>query len=485
MTSKPSKNAVMLSPVDLERVLGSTMDAKWQDVLSLGFDGKINEACELAAILLAKSTHLLMPPMTEDKEIDLEIIDGLIGTLSNLAICNGGMSEAMVGLYCQAVDMGFYAYAYNAANGIFKRAQTPDDFCRAQAYFKISIATETDPSLKGAALINYCPIIRDGLITGEPDLEGALSLYRQAANLGLITGMFNYANVCAWQISNHDTQHADEGAMWLRKVLKIIAEGRELLEMDDPENVASIHEHAHHLLARFNIDGVLSNSSFDEGVALLKRSIMLSTRDLPRKRWNLECAYAHKLMTLSVEKVISIHPWYDVLHAIDWMPTRPHRLVGFEAEVMQVGDGDKCLPFVVMDQLFYPDALYKTLAELDRYMQSVGFMRYFIVSSYALHKSVGDREVVPLVIMASGARYLAGLNLEETPANQLEACIGGREFSDCINRLTTSIVALSVNVLNEKSTMTPEVLPNSRYIVLEKDWKLPFFKKEPFIDLME
>lgn len=484
MTSNPSQHPNLLTPNELKKIQGGVLDAKWQDVLSLGFDGRIEDACHLAAMLLPQCIDLLMPPESNEKQIDLEIIDGVIGTLSNLAICNDGVNQAMVDLYCQAVDMGFYAYAYNAANGIFAKARSADDYLRAQAYFKISIATATDPALKGAALINYCPIIRDGLITGVRDIEGALNLYRQAAHLGLISGMFNYANVCVWQISNHETQNADEAAMWLRKVLQIIADGTALLEMDEPGNLASIHEGAHHLLARFNIDGILNDSSFSEGIALLKRSIRLSSKDLTRKRWNLECAYARKLTTLNVEHLISTHTWHHVLHAIDWMPRQPHRLDKFKAEVMQVGDHEAGIFFVVMDQLFYPDGLYKSLSTLDRHMQHAGIKRYFVVSSYALSKKVGDREVVPLVIMNSGARYLGALNLEENPIAQLEASVSGRALTDNINQLTTNVIALTVNALKEKTAMTPDVLSNSSYLALEKDWKLPFYKIKPIPNLM-
>ena len=485
MTSKRNQHSTLMTANELKTIQGSSLDPQWQDVLNLGFDGKTEQACQLAAMLLPQSIMLLMPPESNEKQIDLEIVDGVIGTLGNLAICNDGVNQSMLELYCQAVDMGFYAYAYNAANGILERAKTREDYRRAQAYFKISIATATDPGLKGAALVNYCPIVRDGLITGEPDLEGALALYRQAANLGLITAMFNYANVCVWQISDHEAQHVDEAAMWLRKLLGIMADGKELLEMDEASNLASMYEGAHHLLARFNIEGLLQDSSFSEGIALLKRSIRLSSKDLMRKRRNLECAYTRKLSTLNVERLMPAYAWHYVLDAIDWMPGQPHRLDQFKAAVMQVGNAEANLFFVVMDDFFYPDRSYKTLSALDRHMQNTGITCYFVVSGYGLYRTVDDREVVPLVVMNAGSRYLGALNLEETPIVQLEASVSGRPLTDCINQLMSNIIPLTVNVLKERSAMNQELLPSSRYLVLENDWKLPFYKTTPTLSLLE
>jgi hypothetical protein len=484
MSSNQSQSPVLLTPEELRKVQGQSLDLRWQDVLRLGFDSKIEEACVLASDLLNGSLDLLLPPETVDKQIDLELIDGVIGTLNNLALANGGMGKAMLGLYCHAVDMGFYSYAYNAANGLLGAAKSPADYRKAESYFKICIATETDPSTKAAALVNYCPIVRDGLITGERDLEGALTIYRQAANLGLLTAMFNFANVCSWQVSNHEIQHVDEGANWLRKLLKIIADGDELLCMDDPDNIGAMHEHALYLLARFNIDGVLCQSSYAEGVSLLKRSIALSARDLQRKRWNLECAYAHKLMGLGASQGIGINPWYNVLCAIDWKPSRPERAESVGAEIMWVGGEPTPIAFVVMDDLFYPDQLYKGLNHLDNFMQQQGNHQYFVASSHALHKSFSDREITPLIIMSSGARYLAGINLEETPQTQLLACLRGREFADPINRLTTGLIPLTVNVLGQKLEMNCEILPNSQVLLLDKEWKLPFYKIKPIIKML-
>lgn len=124
MSSNQRQTPVLFTPEDLRKIQGQSMDVRWESVLQLAMNGEIEQACLLASDLLSGSVHLLLPPETLDKQIDLEIIDGIIGTLNNIALANDHMGEAMLKLYCHAVDMGFYSYAYNAANGLLPQRIT-------------------------------------------------------------------------------------------------------------------------------------------------------------------------------------------------------------------------------------------------------------------------------------------------------------------------------------------------------------------------
>ena len=485
MTNQKPTDSVVLCTDDLDGIWSDSIDEQWKIVLRLAVNGEVESACRLATHLLKHELKFLRMQSDVETNGDLAIIDGLVGSISNLAINAGCMGTPVIELFCSAVDLGLYDYAYNAASGLMKIATSPQDYLRAQTYFKICIATTPDPSLKAAALINYCPIIRDGLISGTPDYEEALSLYRQAANLGLVTGMINFANICAWQISNHDASHAEEAAIWLNRALSLIESNAELLNMDNPEHISSIHEEAVYLLAKFNIDGILKDSSFDTGVELLKKSIRIGVKNLPRKRWNLECAYAGKLMMLHLSDRIRIHAWYEVLSVIGWRPSRPIHMQGFEAELMEVGNADERIPLVVMDKLFYPERIYKTLTLLDEWMQQAGMPNYFVVSRHAIHAHTNDHDVIPLVIITSGARYLGAINLQETPFEIRVAAEGGREFTDPINFFTTCILALTINVINSRQDMSQDSIKQYCYLELENKWRLPFCDIKPLLKFME
>jgi hypothetical protein len=460
-------------------------DENWKAVVLMAQNKGVDEAIKTATRLLSKSTYLLVPSTDPHRIRELAVIELIISNISNMALMSQSPTDNLVDLFCLAVDMGFHDQAYNAANGVFERASCVDDYKRAQSYFKIAIATIQDPSLKAAALVNYCPILRDGLISGKPDLPAAIETYEKAAKLGLIQAMFNVANVCMWQINKGNGENIEKARFWINVLIEKIELNENFLEMDDQSLFPDISGQALYWLARYNLDGLIEGASLTEGIRLLKKSIAITTKDCNKKNWNLECAYSQKIMLMSGQDYWSLgHRWQEVLSALDWPVRLSMRIDGIDADIINVIGSKLNFHIIILGSVFFPDGFYRELFSLDMLLSKQGIVNYLVFSPYALSMKMNENILMPVTLMLSGARYLMGLNLVETIDDQVAAVAAGREATDVCNLFTSQVLPMVINSYINGQAIDNRELTNLNILLLNEKWCLPYSDVEPSFSLL-
>ncbi len=479
------KDEAMTNQDDLSRINDLITDERWKSVLLMVHGLHIEQAIATASDLLAQSAHLLLPSEDPAVGLDLAVIEVVIGTIGNAALMSQGPSPALVQLYCQAVDMGFHDYAYNAANGVMENARNESDYRKAQAYFKIAIATIQDPSLKAAALVNYCPILRDGLISGKQDFSAAIETYEKAAKLGLVQAMFNVANVCMWQANEGNLGNIEKACFWINALVEKIERNEDILDMDDRSLFPEIIGQAFYWLARFNIDGLVEGASMTGGIKLLKKSIEASPVEVDRKRWNLECAYSQKILEIEPQGSTSGQRWHEILCAIDWSVEAPVKLHDISAELMRVSGSAINLHIITMSKVFMPDGFFRELFNLDQILSKKGIVNYLVLSPFALTMEKDDKIAMPAMLMYGGARYLMGINLVESPDAQVLAAAQGRDVLAECNILTSQVVPMVFNAHLDGRSIENRGHENRKSLFLGQKWRLPYADVEPAISLLK
>jgi hypothetical protein len=471
---------------DLARIGDLITDENWKAVLVMVDERRVEQAIAAAIGLLSQSAYLLVPSEDPDMALRLAAIEFVVGRIGNAALMSQGPTASLILLYCLAVDMGFHDHAYNAANGVMESARNESDYRKAQAYFKIAIATVQDPSLKAAALVNYCPILRDGLVGGKPDLHAAIDIYEKAAKLGLVQAMFNVANVCMWQVNEGNCENIEKACFWINALVEKIERNEDFLDMDNPSLFPEILGQAFYWMARYNIDGLIEGASLCAGIRLLKKSMNATSVEIERKRWNLECAYSQKILqmggSLSSTKG---QRWHGILSAIDWAIEAPIRLHDCDTEVMKIIDSSINLHVIVISSVFMPDGLYRELFSLDQLLEEQGIVNYIVLSPYALFMEIGDKIAMPVMLMHCGARYLMGINLVESPDIQVISTTEGRDTMAACNLLKSQVMPMAFNAYLDACDIHSRDHNDRKYLALSQKWRLPFGDVTPVFTLLK
>lgn len=252
-TSRPNPSSELSKALENLAEARASVDPEmvlWHEASKLLNEMKIPEAALKAAQACGKD--LLEDPM-----------QGMIlDEISNLAVINKLSGPETESMWISAAEYGRHDLAYNAANEIISRANSVADYKLASRYYQMAIKGSGPISLRASAIANSAEIVREGLITGKKDWLGAISLYEESANMGLLQGMFNAGNVLLWLVASGNAQYAERAASWFKKVIKIVEDDTASIDLGGQAERPDLLKNARICLAQMHLDGVLEGSSF-------------------------------------------------------------------------------------------------------------------------------------------------------------------------------------------------------------------------------
>lgn len=215
----------------------------------------------------------------------------------------------------RATDHGLPLWAYNAGNFLMDHARGPADYERAERYFKIAMSYAERPDLQAAAYVNYCPIVRDGLVTGKRDWQASVEIYEVAANMGLIRAMVNAGNMSLNLAQEGVPGYAERAAKWYQHALDFADSGRPHLDM---ESVLDLKKdallNAQLDLAGIHIDQLIDNADPEYGIRLAGELAFQSEK--AQRYYSI--GLRGRLERLEADPGSPAQNWRSVLTALDW-----------------------------------------------------------------------------------------------------------------------------------------------------------------------
>jgi hypothetical protein len=469
---------IILAHEEFKKLAGPNTDQRWGTALLIASNGDLAGAARLVIELLKSMTvkHYSADTRLEDypQIIDEIIYDLVIGTLSNLASLRTTPTPDITEMLCSAADAGYYQSAYNAALGLRETARTPEDFKRTQHYFKVAINTIEDKSLKAASLVNYCELVRDGLITGKRDYVAAIAIYEQAAELGLITGMFNAGNVAMWEASIGNESMIPKAAYWFARTVEAVDAKKPLMTMDDPETVRQAYNVSIRHLAEFHICEKIPGADVEYGLKLAERIEPEDDEDAVMKAWLQEVGLSKRLMRLSHPQArTSAHHWHYLLHALGWkvgpvVTQTPDPFV----RMFQTAHRGGMAMFVVVKAMFSPDLDYSALDKLAAGLLLSGVSHVLMVSELGMFKMNGKRVHCPLLVYTGTRKDLVTLNITCSPDELIANAHKGSQFMKDNNGVGNCAFPIALNMLNSGRSISEGLDLGARYQVIG-GWCVP------------
>ncbi|MGF6282126.1 TPR repeat protein [Pseudomonas frederiksbergensis] len=247
--------------------------------------------------------------------LDARLVEYALGSINAVAVLNGIKGPGMEAMATRAADTGHPEFAFNAGNYVIARAATPDDFRRAEGYYKLAAKESKDDATRAAAMVNHAAIVRDGSVTGLPDFAAALTLYEQAANLGSMAGMFNAGNVSLWLVDQGHKQYAYRAAQWFEKAIEVVEKGSASAEQISDEVRMPLYGSARLRLAEMHARELLANASFTTCRSLVEPYL---GKD-PHAQWALNIAHETQMCkTAVVPATTAGGNWKSVLELMQW-----------------------------------------------------------------------------------------------------------------------------------------------------------------------
>jgi tetratricopeptide (TPR) repeat protein len=469
---------IILAHDEFKKIAGPQTDARWGTALLIASNGDLPGAARLVTELL-KSIHV--KPYSPDTRledypelIDQIIYDVVIGTLANLASLRTKALPEITEMLCSAADAGYYQSAYNAANGLWEAAKTREDYKRAEHYFKIAINTIQDKSLKAASLVNYAELVRDGLITGKQDYPGAIAIYEQAADLGLVTGMFNAASVAMWEVSIGKKDLIEKAAYWFNRGIEMVDAKKSLPPMDHPETIKRAYAEALVQLADFHISEKIRGADVEFGLKLAQKIESANPDETAMKNWLLEVGLSKRITGLSHPAVMSAsHSWHYLLENLGWklgpvVENTPHPLV----DSFQVQHRQGTATLVIIKAMISPHLDYSALDKLAASIMTAGSSHVFLVSQYGMFRMNGNRVHCPLLTYTGTGKNLVTFNITCSPDELIATAHKGLPFMKDNNGVGNCAFPIALNMLNSGRSISEGLDLGSLYQVIG-GWCVP------------
>lgn len=479
------KDMLIMAHQQFKTLAGKETDPRWATALLIAEKGNLNGAAKLVTTLLDEVDvkPLSQHPTFDEMRSSLNdsILELVIGTLVNLAGITHNTSHQITEMQCKAVDSGYLDCAYNAANYLQENARGPLDFERAERYFKIAISVAKDSSSKAAAIVNYCALVRDGLVNGKPDHLAAISLYEQAADLGLVIGMFNAANVSIWLADEGHTSLYEKASHWLCKVIAHVDGNLPLLEMDTPETVKELFNQALLMLANIHIQNKITNSNSEYGIKLLSRYLPGNSNDQEIKDWLNDDALKQRIMALSAPEIRSPgHHWRYILSALDWKVGDITSIDGQPFEIIPITlKNDKVIPLIVLGAMFKPGIYTDNFINLTNTLISYNLSEYLLVTESALFRENEGKIYTPILYFNDNTYTLLSLNCR-TPVDDLITLRGKQvSFEKSPSFSNTCVISIAINMLNEGFNISDGLNIESAYIPFGS-WNMPTTSHEVY-----
>ncbi|MDT8924620.1 hypothetical protein RBE51_17575 [Pseudomonas taiwanensis] len=452
--------ALIIAHNQLTRMMLPSTDKRWAQALKLAENGKLNQAAALVvqvvdSIDIAPVDHEALIDRPHDfvthvdEVLNRVIAELVIGTLMNVASITHSHSPEMNEMTARAADIGIYMAAYNAATGFLQSGRTVAQFERAEKYFQIAIAEARTPNEKAACYVNYCPIVRDGLITGKPDHAAAIEIYEKAADLGLLIGMFNAANVGFWGYREGDKSNANRSARWLKKLIDAVDSGLPRLAMDGPLEVDGLYNAALLQLAEYHIHGDIENADPEYGLTLLKMHDPRESKTQDVVDFLTDCAIGARVSKLDKPQTTSPgNSWACVLSAMDWKigPVTKHPTLPLE--LFKLDDISPSVFFAVVHAQFTPEGHAETIAIIQEELARTGVSKFFLVPAHAIFKELNGDVFTPLLYNNDGKRFVVSLGLRTSTQQLMKNIQNKVSFTDRKFSSRSCAISIAVNHLN-------------------------------------
>lgn len=465
-----------------------TDDQRWLTVLQIAETGNLDGATHLLMKVL-DDVVVRKPGASADVSEIIAYKNALVGemvisSIGNIYAISQHMKPIGVDLFCKAADAGYYDMAYNAANGICENVKSTDDYRRAVEYYEIAIAGSEDPAIKGASLVNCAAIVRDGLITGKKDWPAAVAMYERAAQLGLVTGMYNAANVINWMYHEGDSSGITKAVHWLNKVIEHHESKKEFLHTESTEIVEDSYDNAKEMLGHFHIQAKFDGADYEFGLKTLLSCQLKTVKQLKNQEWYVEHGLTRRIMDLSapIDRTPGNH-WNYILSALEWRltPVVQHPKLPIEIFDVLLDSGDE-LPFVVLDSMFLPGRHYLAFEAIRKLMGDMGYDRFFLVPKFALFKEE-NRRIRTAVMYSQHKRFVTcALSLRSKPEKLIEDAEDEMGFLDSESHSGSCVISIAINMLNEGVSISDGLNLGSMWAGLE-DWCMPVLGKDSTADL--
>lgn len=419
--------------------------------------------------------------------LDNGLVEYALSSINAVAVLNGIRGPAIEAMTIRAADSGFPELAFNAGNYLISHATTPEVFRQAEHYYRLAAEQSKDNATRAAAMVNHAAIVRDGSVSGHPDLVAALALYEQAANLGLMAAMFNAGNVSLWLVDQGHMQYADSAVKWFDKAIGTVEAGIPSSDQISDEVRMDLYASARLRLAEMHARELFPDASFTTCRTLLEPYL---GKD-PHAQWVLNTALEIQMCKSVVNPARTAGGnWKSVLGLMRWnvLSITPFdhgmvRGVAAKGDLLTIeAEPGSTMTLIVMDNFVHPqhesfsvmvDLAYGYFDELGHPCFITGSKGYFANvadTDYSLlfHIAGDEFTSVPVWPGATCSEVLALSVLPET-----------NRFTDTAADVRNCIPIL-VNALDEGQALMGEGLPVALWLGAGPSLRLPILSgKEP------
>jgi len=430
-----------------------------------------------------------------DTPMERKLVGSLVSSVNNLAYTKQYYSSSVTALLCKAADKGHHTFAYNAANQLMTQAKTPEDYKKAEHYYKLAMALSEQPTIQAAAHVNYCPIIRDGLISGKPDWPAAVEIYEAAARMGLVKGMFNAGNVCDWLASRGDRTYGARAAYWFQYALEHRAAGKPRLDMETLAELDDVFQSCRVGLSACHIDSKFDEADLEEGIRWAKEAAQLGSDDA---RYNLGIGYTERLARLAVQPQRSPGAnWRSVLAALDWsfegtVETIVRMLPLAEGErlpvrldklTVRLADNSTIPLYITHDPCLPCDSAELLQAILANLIKSGNPRGFLLLPRKALFVQLADTAHTPIYAYREGEFGMQSLGMTSSPDEVLRDLQDEIEFEDPRRGASTCMISIAVNALDEGYVVADHTTYAQRWAGVGGPFRMPFVSENKLMDL--
>jgi hypothetical protein len=413
----------------------------------------------------------------------------MVSLVNNLAYTENSYPPSLGTMLCKATDCGFQEYAYNAANQLMDTAKSVKGYKEAERYFKIAMAFDEKPRVQAAAHVNYCPIVRDGMISGKPDWPAAIAIYEKAAKMGLVKAMFNAGNVCNWLSDKGDRVYGARAAYWFRYALDFRTAQKPNLDMESPSELEEVFEQCMLSLSALNIDAKFDGADLEEGIQWARA---LANKGNLHARHNLGVGYMQRLAAMTTRPQSSPGAnWRSVLSKMDWHFTedvRTHTLPALTAQgkrghtqvdglSVALSNG-KVMPLFVTHEPCLPGLggieLICGIAEALVSQNPDGF---FLVSRKGMFMEQDGRSYTPIYVWQDETFSQQALWMGSSPDVVLQHAKEGVDFLDERFSTWTCMIPIAVNALDEGFVVAKDTTFGQSWVGVGGPWRMPFVDK--------
>jgi hypothetical protein len=444
------------------------------EVLDAHAAGDVDRA---ARCVIAALTSTMPPDMTRMA----------VGLVNNLAHSENHYPLSVKNLLCKAADLGLHKYAYNAANQIMKGAKSVKAYREAERYFKLAMAFDEMPDLQAAAHVNYCEIVRDGLISGTPDWPAAVEIYETAARMGLVKAMFNAGNVSSWLADRKgDEEYGARAAYWFKYALDYRDAGKPRLDMETLEELGGVFDQCILALSACHIDSKFDGAELEEGVRWART---LADRGNFDGRRNLAVAYRRRLEALSAKPQRSPGAnWRSTLFQMDWrfkgdvtchtvsIPARSGRPRQTKVDKLSldVGGGPMIPLFVTHDPCLPLHGGIELLCDIAEVLAGHHPEGFFLLARKALFMESDQAIYTPIWVFHERKFSPQSLWTGASPQLLLQNAAAEVDFLDERFGNSGCMLPIAANILDEGFVVADDPGRRVPWVGVGGSWRMPF-----------